>query len=203
TRDTLTVGAMSGTAPATPGRPSRQRGGKIGKNRPDPHTPAYERPRGILGRLDHDIEPVEKPDNGRQREPRLFDPVDGRIDGIVESRAEIGFLQDRIVELGIAEIAAIKDHTREVTAGKIRFMQGTLAEHHLLELRLVKGHVVQRTSFERELTAEGITVLKMKPQHLTILELHIPEDRRLQIRHAQVAAGKNAFHEQDTPQVGA
>ena len=43
----------------------------------------------------------------------------------------------------------------------------------------------------------------MQPQHFTFPELHIPEYRRLQLGHAQVAAGKNTFHEQNAGEIGA
>ncbi len=79
----------------------------------------YLGPRGLF---DHNVKPVEQSHNGRQGKPGLFDPVDRRVDGIVESRPEIGFFKDRIVEFGIPEVAMVEiaGRSREKIDLKIR-----------------------------------------------------------------------------------
>ena len=110
--------------------------------------------------FDHNIILVQQSGQAVQGKFCFFNLIDRGIDGKVECGAQIRLFEYGIFKFCIAEIAAIEKGRREVTFGKVHFVQIAIFENRVFYLQAEKGRMIEQAILKTEREAERIAIVK-------------------------------------------
>lgn len=123
--------------------------------------------------LYNDVVLIEQAYNAGGRKLCFFDPVFVRVEGVVISRAQVGFFEIGIVKGGTAKVAVQENGLAKVGLCKIDLLDATVFEPGLFKFEAEKGGEVEYTIIKIHRKQEFAATLKVQAQEFTVFELYI------------------------------
>lgn len=152
--------------------------------------------------INDDIILIEQTDNLGQKKAGFFYTVCLGIDGVVESRAEVGTFEIALQKGSTQKIAVIKESPGEISFGKISFLKVTGSESGLLELQLAEKRQLQYTLFKIKLQQKTLALTELDTKKLAVPEFQILKQAVTEGCKTQVTPVERAAPEGNARHIG-